>query len=58
MYAKIVLFFEYFVVFLSVLYGFFEGVGRVQVWLSYDAPKERVLFFLFVFVQFFVVTEF
>ena len=50
MYAKIVLFFEYFVVFLSVLCGFFEGVGRVQVWLSYDAPKERVLFFLFVFV--------
>lgn len=45
MYAKIVLFFEYFVVFLSVLCGFFEGVGRVQVWLSYDAPKERVLFF-------------
>ena len=45
MYAKIVLFFEYFVIFLSVLCGFFEGVGRVLVWLSYDAPKERVLFF-------------
>ena len=46
MYAKIVLFFEYFVVFLSVLCGFFEGVGRVQVWLSYEAPMERVSLFI------------
>ena len=58
MYAKIVLFLNILLFFLSVLCGFFEGVGRVQVWLSYDTPKERVLFFLFVFVQFFVVAEF
>ena len=58
MYAKIVLFFEYFVVF----YLFCVDFLRVWVGCRYGYPmmhlRRGYCFFLFVFVQFFVVAEF